>query len=89
MDHEPAPDKSNIFNHKGQAIDVTKLSKEEIFQYLITIDETPELMNLEHVRSLFHTSTPSEKVYYPEPFVASPSFTHDDIFFIHILQYQF
>lgn len=89
MNHEPAPDKSNIFNHKGQAIDVTKLSKEEIFQYLITIDETPELMNLEHVRSLFHTSTPSEKVYYPEPFVASPSFTHDDIFFIHILQYQF
>ena len=33
-------------------------------------------------------STPDVKLYYPEPFVASPSFVHEDVWFLHILQYQ-
>jgi len=32
---------------------------------------------------------PDSKMYYPEPFVASPSFHHEDIWFIHILHYQY
>lgn len=33
-------------------------------------------------------STPDTKLYYPEPFIASPSFVHEDLWFIHILHYQ-
>lgn len=87
--NEPAPSKSTFFEHKGKLVDVTKLSYNEVFTYLMTMDDSTDLSNLEHVRSMFNTSTPTQKVYYPEPFIASPSFTHDDIFFIHILQYQF
>jgi hypothetical protein len=89
IENEPAPDKSNIFRHKGQEIDVTKLSEDEIFHYLVTIDETEELLNLEHVRTIFHVTTPNEILHYPEPFIASPSFIHDDLHFLHILHYQF
>ena len=33
-------------------------------------------------------STPDYKLYYPEPFIASPSFVHEELWFIHILHYQ-
>jgi len=33
-------------------------------------------------------STPDVKLYYPEPFIASPSFVHEDFFFMHILYFQ-
>lgn len=29
--------------------------------------------------SILHTSTPNIKMYYPEPFIASPTFINDDI----------
>lgn len=32
---------------------------------------------------------PDFKLYYPEPFIASPSFNHEDLWFIHILHYQY
>jgi hypothetical protein len=34
-------------------------------------------------------STPDVKLYYPEPFIASPSFVHEDLWFIHVLHYQY
>lgn len=34
-------------------------------------------------------ATPESKLYYPEPFIASPSFTHEEIWFIHILHYNY
>jgi transketolase N-terminal domain/subunit len=34
-------------------------------------------------------TTPDVKLYYPEPFIASPSFNHEDIWFIHILHYNY
>jgi heme/copper-type cytochrome/quinol oxidase subunit 2 len=34
-------------------------------------------------------ATPDCKLYYPEPFIASPSFTHEEIWFIHILHYNY
>ena len=34
-------------------------------------------------------SIPDVKLYYPEPFIASPSFIHDDIWFVHILHFQY
>ena len=35
------------------------------------------------------TSTPEVKLFYPEPFIASPSFNHEEIWFIHILHYNY
>nr|YP_010049565.1 cytochrome c oxidase subunit 2 [Strombidium cf. sulcatum]QPL15970.1 cytochrome c oxidase subunit 2 [Strombidium cf. sulcatum] len=37
----------------------------------------------------FPTTIPEGKFYYPEPFVASPSFMHENLWFIHILHYQY
>jgi len=31
---------------------------------------------------------PEWKLYYPEPFVASPNFVHEEVWFIHVLHYQ-
>ena len=39
--------------------------------------------------SIFHTSTPNVKLYYPEPFIATPTAVHDDIWFLHIVIYQY
>lgn len=39
--------------------------------------------------SLYHYSIPNVKLYYPEPFIASPTFMHDDIWFVHIVIYQY
>lgn len=35
-----------------------------------------------------NVSAPTTKIFYPEPFIASPSFVHEDLWFIHILHYQ-
>jgi hypothetical protein len=37
----------------------------------------------------WETSLPEVKLYYPEPFIASPSFNHEEIWFIHILHYNY
>ena len=39
--------------------------------------------------SLYHFSTPNVKLYYPEPFVASGTFIHYDLWFLHIAIYQY
>jgi hypothetical protein len=80
---------SNIYMHKGTAIDVTKLSHKEVFALCTQVDDIQKFEALEHIRSTYIGSTPNTKLYYAEPFIASPSFVHNDIGFIHILQYQF
>lgn len=35
------------------------------------------------------SSVPDTKLYYPEPFVASPSFAHEEVWFLHILYYNY
>lgn len=46
-------------------------------------------VTLEYRFDLFHYTTPSVKLYYPEPFIASPTFVHEDIWFLHIVIYQY
>jgi hypothetical protein len=49
-----------------------------------------DLLNLDnHPYSAENLSIPDVKLYYPEPFIASPSFVHDDIWFMHILHFQY
>jgi len=68
---------------------VSKLTTQELFNLQSKVDDVDKFESLEHVRSVFYSSTPNVKLYYPEPFIASPSFIHNDIGFLHILQYQF
>ena len=35
--------------------------------------------NVENVKSSYHYSIPNTKLFYPEPFIASPSFLHSDL----------
>lgn len=51
--------------------------------------ENFELSNLEFDEGVFEAlSTPDSKLFYPEPFVASPSFVHEDMWWLHIMHFQ-
>jgi len=89
-DEENTPlNTSNLFYHNGEYIDVTKLSHKEVLNLSTTVDDIEKFEALEHIRSHYMASSPNVKLYYPEPFLASASFMHNDIGFLHILQYQF
>lgn len=89
----PLPtDYSNLYDHNGTIIDISKLSNKEIALLVWEIDDVDKIEKIEsmaHLRSMYQASVPHVKLYYPEPFIASPSFIHNDIWFIHILQYQY
>lgn len=74
---------------KSHQIDVTQLSHKDIFNLATQVDDIQKFEALEHVRSTYIATSPNVKLYYAEPFIASPSFMHNDIGFLHILQYQF
>ncbi len=40
-----------------------------------------------NVRSLLQYTIPDGKLFYPEPFIASPSYLHSDLTYLHIFQY--
>jgi hypothetical protein len=50
----------------------------------IWFDDLDNLSTTQH-----EFSVPDTKLYYPEPFIASPSFNHEEIWFIHILHYNY
>jgi len=67
--------------------DITKLT--EFFPERVMYFENFELSNLENDEGVFEAlSTPDLKIFYPEPFIASPSFVHEDLWFLHILHFQ-
>jgi hypothetical protein len=45
--------------------------------------------SVENVRTAYIVTTPKVKLFYAEPFIASPSFIHTDLTYLYILQYQF
>jgi hypothetical protein len=85
-------DYTNLYEYKGRMIDISKLNNRELVTLVWETDDMTKVEKIEpmaHVRSMYHYSIPQTKLYYPEPYIASPSFIHNDIGFIHILQYQF
>ena len=88
MDNTPI-DYSNMYNYKGTMIDVSKLSVQEVCKLAREVDDIDTFESMEHVRTNYIGAAPNVKLYYPEPFIASPSFIHNDLGFLHILQYQF
>ena len=45
--------------------------------------------SLDALQSIYHYSVPTTKLFYPEPFIAAASFMHSDLWFVHILVYQY
>jgi hypothetical protein len=81
----------NFFNDI-QNVAHTKNNFEELCQILPDYTEDLEVFELLACNldgSYFHNlGAPDFKLYYPEPFIASPSFVHEEVWFIHILHYQ-
>lgn len=80
---------TNLYNYKGNVIDVTTLSDSAISNLMSEVDDIHVFESMEHIRTNYTISTPNVKLYYPEAFIASPSFIHNDLGFLHILQYQY
>ena len=60
-----------------------------LITYINQTDDISVFHNLENITSIYHYSIPNVKLAYPEPFIASPSFMHTDLWFVHILVYQY
>ena len=82
---------SNLLTLRGKTTDVSKLTPAEDIMFLQELpwDRMDEYLSLECVRTQSQASTPTRKLHYPEPFIASASFVHTDIAFIHILHYNY
>jgi heme/copper-type cytochrome/quinol oxidase subunit 2 len=88
MDNTPT-DYSNLFEHQGRVLDVSKLEPREVIKLAREVEDINKFESLEHIRSMYIGTAPNVKLVYPEPFVASPSFILNDLGYLHILQYQF
>lgn len=58
------------------------------FNYLKSLNDYT-LFNYTQSLDILHVSIPNIKLYYPEPFIASPTYIHEDIWFLHIVIYQY
>ena len=86
----------NVFNsiNISTLIELSTLKGEvdELTKIFPSMEDDIELLDLwtrfgeEYLQEV--ESTPDVKLYYPEPFIASPSFVHEELWFIHILHYQ-
>ena len=60
-----------------------------ITNFISQIENNYLFNNLENIKTIYHYSIPNTKLAYPEPFIASASMMHSDLWFIHILIYQY
>lgn len=75
-----------------ESLSTLKNEVEELVKIMPDLASDIELLDLwtrfgeEYIQDVI--ATPDVKLYYPEPFIASPSFVHEELWFIHILHYQ-
>ena len=69
------------------------LSQLELFEVLdLPLPEAAKIQNLPstesaNVTNMLQYSIPEGKLFYPEPFIASPLYLHSDLPYLHIFQY--
>lgn len=66
-----------------------KLTHEQFIDLINEVDAIDDFETISNIRSNYLSTIPTVKLFYPEPFLAAPSFMHNDLGFLHILQYQF
>lgn len=61
------------------------------FNYDLTLSYELDVVNntMTAERMSFKNTLPHAKLFYPEPFIASPSYLHSDLIFLNILQYWY
>ena len=67
----------------------SNVAKFETNFFLNLLNESNILNEIENIKTIYHYSIPNTKLYYPEPFLAAASFMHTDLWFVHILIYQY
>ena len=82
-------DHTNLYTHKGLTVNVKDISQSDFTFLQLEVEDRAAFESLAYVRSMYINTAPNVKLCYPEPFLASPSFIHGDLGFLHILQYQF
>ena len=72
----------DTYNYKIELLEVLQMP-----EYELQFDES--LSNSKSLRpeNFLQFSIPDGKLFYPEPFIASPSYLHSDLTFLHIFQY--
>lgn len=53
----------------------------------VAVENSYAAHSTSNVTSLLQFTIPDGKLFYPEPFIASPSYLHSDITYLHIFQY--
>jgi hypothetical protein len=48
-------------------------------EFVDQANEMLSLINVENIQTVHHYSVPNIKLQYPEPFIAAPSFIHQDL----------
>tara|TARA_B100001142_G_C14221471_1_gene611723 strand:+ start:43 stop:531 length:489 start_codon:yes stop_codon:yes gene_type:complete len=81
------------FPSKGLArsLEKTSIELEREYNLLNTLsaDELSNYSSIDIALAAYNHTVPLKKLQYPEPFIASASFIHTDIGFIHVLQYNY
>ena len=82
-------DSSNMIEWRGKMVNVSELSSMDQQRLILEVDDVAKLVSLEFIQTNYFSSIPDVKLFYPLPYTASPSFIQEDLFFLHIMQYQF
>jgi hypothetical protein len=57
----------------------SKLHAQSLITFINQTEDLNFFNNLENLKTIYHYSIPNTKLSYPEPFIASASFMHNDI----------
>jgi len=92
---EPSPKLRTVSSKLVQELLFLTGPKTEVFNLIKVIPEHEASLGLFEVisvnvdNSLYnHLHMPDVKLYYPEPYIASPTFVHEEVWFLHILHFQ-
>jgi len=55
------------------------LHAKSIITFINQTEDLSLFSNLENTTTVYHYSIPNTKLFYPEPFIAAPSFMHSDL----------
>lgn len=69
---------------------VDKSDKSKIFNNLMSkVSKKDYSHTVDNSSNIYNYTIPNIKLYYPEPFISTPTFLHYDLWFVHISIYQY
>jgi hypothetical protein len=93
LDYSAYKDMATFVSASSIGVDIDFLNLGSDVYYLdaplTDMGSATTLAMLDQTSAILHYSVPTVKLAYPEPFIASASLMHSDLWFIHILIYQY